>query len=74
MQQAYEAGKRGEPYPVPMKVTKDQAQDLYQKHFEIGETERNQMISRRIKVGVVSLAIILIIVSVGFYFYKKRSR
>jgi hypothetical protein len=65
--QAYYAGKRGEVLDIPYEVSKNDAEELYRKHFEKGEKERN------LTFGVIWLAIITI--SIAFiYFYRKRKK
>jgi hypothetical protein len=71
MKQAYEKGKQGEKYLVPIEVTENQAEGLYRKHFEIGENERKQIIYKWVRIGSIGLAI----VSIAFiYFYRKRKK
>jgi hypothetical protein len=67
--QAYNAGKRGETLDIPLEVSNNDAEELYRKHFEKGEKERN------LTLGVILLAIISISISIaGIYFYRKRKK
>jgi hypothetical protein len=71
-QQAYESGKLGEDILMPLEVSENKAEAIYQEYFEKGkkkfaeEQKRNKMITR------IALIALLVIIFVMIYFFTRK--